>query len=92
MGENGVMTVADFVTATMDRYRQLSDPVIASMFEVLEDRKSGWITAESAHRELQKCNVAISLEELRKLFEVYVPRTRIGPDLLQVGAYCMFHL
>lgn len=86
MGQDGVMTRADFVTATMDRYRQLSDHVISSMFASLEEKKSGWMTAESAYKALRKCNVVISLQELQRLFDVYVPKTRIGPEAKQVRA------
>ncbi|NJR42485.1 MAG: EF-hand domain-containing protein [Akkermansiaceae bacterium] len=91
MGEDGVMTVADFVTATMDRYRQLSDHVIASMFAALDENGTGWITVERAHKELQKCNVLISPEELERLFEAHVPKQRFGPEFENVSTLLQIH-
>ena len=48
MGKDGQLTIDDFVVASMNQYRNLSDAVIKTMFSHLDADDDGWITAQDA--------------------------------------------
>jgi Ca2+-binding EF-hand superfamily protein len=50
MGKDGYLTIVDFIVASMNQYRNLSDAVIKTMFSHLDSDDDGWITAQARAR------------------------------------------
>lgn len=86
MGPDGDLSINDFIVASMNQYRNLSDAVIKTMFRALDKDDDGWITAEDAFEALQPTGVHISVRELTKLFDKYGVKRRLGDAHAQTGA------
>jgi Ca2+-binding EF-hand superfamily protein len=86
MGSNGHLTIDDFVVASMNQYRNLSDAVIKNMFSHLDSDDDGWITPEDAFGALQPSGIHITVKELRKLFDKYGVKRRMGETQEGKGA------
>jgi hypothetical protein len=78
MGRDGDLSIDDFVVASMNQYRNLSDAVIKAMFKALDSDSDGWITAEDAFEALKGIGVDMSIKELTKLFDKYGSKRRLG--------------
>ena len=78
MGKDGHLTIDDFVVASMNQYRNLSDAVIKTMFSHLDSDDDGWITPDDAFAALQPSGIHITVKELRKLFDKYGVKRRMG--------------
>lgn len=86
MGRDGQLTIDDFVVASMNQYRNLSDAVIKNMFSHLDTDDDGWITPDDAYNALQPSGLHITLKELRKLFDKYGVKRRMGETQAGKGA------
>jgi arginyl-tRNA--protein-N-Asp/Glu arginylyltransferase len=82
------MTAADFIVATLNQYRNLSDTVIKEMFNTMDKDKDGWITAADAYQALNQ-KIHMKEEELAKLFRKYLVKRhrRVGNDNIETRAH-----
>lgn len=78
MGKDGELSIEDFIVATMNQYRNLSDQVIKTMFRVMDTDRDGWISAEDAFEALHPTGIHVTKKELRRLFEKYGVKRRLG--------------
>jgi Ca2+-binding EF-hand superfamily protein len=78
MGADGDLSIDEFVVASMNQYRNLSDAVIKAMFRSLDSDNDGWITAEDAFEALRSIGVEMSVKTLTKLFDKYGGKRRLG--------------
>jgi Ca2+-binding EF-hand superfamily protein len=78
MGKDGDLSIEDFIVASMNQYRNLSDQVIKTMFRSMDKDDDGWITAEDAHLALQPTGIHITVKELTRLFDKYGVKRRLG--------------
>eukprot|EP00892_Ulva_mutabilis_P012728 jgi/Ulvmu1/9828/UM056_0069.1 len=93
MGKDGALSIEDFIVATMNQYRNLSDQVIKTMFRVMDSDRDGWISAEDAFDALHPTGIHITKKELRRLFEKYGVKRRLGESHATSGimTYHEFH-
>lgn len=86
MGKDGELSIEDFIVATMNQYRNLSDQVIKTMFRVMDTDRDGWISAEDAFDALNPTGIHVTKKELRRLFEKYGVKRRLGESHATSGA------
>ena len=86
MGADGDLSIDDFIVASMNQYRHLSDAVIKTMFAALDADNDGWITAEDAYEALAPTGVHLTVKELTKLFDKYGVKRRLGETRESSGA------
>lgn len=86
MGKDGELSIEDFIVATMNQYRNLSDQVIKTMFRVMDTDRDGWISAEDAYDALHPTGIHVTRKELRRLFEKYGVKRRLGESHGTSGA------
>jgi Ca2+-binding EF-hand superfamily protein len=86
MGKDGELTIDDFVVASMNQYRNLSDSVIKTMFSHMDSDEDGWITAQDAFDALSPTGLTMTVEELTKLFDKYGVKRRYGETHSGSGA------
>ena len=86
MGADGDLSIDDFIVASMNQYRHLSDAVIKTMFAALDTDGDGWITADDAFQALQPTGVHLTVKELTKLFDKYGVKRRLGETSSESGA------
>jgi Ca2+-binding EF-hand superfamily protein len=85
MGKDGDLSINDFIVASMNQYRNLSDTVIKTMFRSLDTDGDGWITPQDAFEALQPTGVQLTVKELTKLFDKYGVRRRFGETQFKSG-------
>jgi hypothetical protein len=90
MGTDGELSIQDFIVATMNQYRNLSDPVVMSMFRVMDTDDDGWVSAEDAYEALHPTGIHITVEELERLFDKYAVKRRIGDNAKECGVLSEF--
>lgn len=85
MGEDGELSIEDFIVATMNQYRNLSDPVVSAMYRLMDADNDGWVSAEDAYEALHPTGIHITVEELARLFDKYAVKRRIGQNAKECG-------
>lgn len=92
MGTDGELSIEDFIVATMNQYRNLSDPVVAAMYRLMDTDDDGWVSAEDAFEALHPTGIHITVEELERLFDKYAVKRRIGQNAKECGTLpCLPH-
>ena len=90
MGTDGELSIEDFIVATMNQYRNLSDPVVSAMYRLMDTDDDGWVSAEDAFEALHPTGIHITVEELECLFDKYAVKRRIGQNAKECGMLLIF--